>query len=73
MIDAARLSGTWAAADSRSVGLITTTRNAHIIVIFIKHPARTRLVSGCLGEENVTSRHPISDETLVIVNNRNRD
>lgn len=39
MIDAARLSGTWTAADSRSMGLITTTRNAHIIAIFIKHRA----------------------------------
>jgi len=39
MIDVARLSGTWTAADSRSVGLITTTRNAHIIAIFIKHRA----------------------------------
>jgi len=37
MIDAARLSGTRTAADSRSVSLITTTRNAHIIAIFIKH------------------------------------
>lgn len=42
MIDAARLSGTWTAADSRSMGLITTTRNAHIIVIFIKHRAYIR-------------------------------
>lgn len=42
MIDAARLSGTWTAADSRSMGLITTTRNAHIIVIFIKHRERVR-------------------------------
>lgn len=39
MIDAARLSGTWTAVDSRSMGLITTTRNAHIIAIFIKHRA----------------------------------
>lgn len=37
MIDAARLSGTRTREDSRSTGLITATRDAHIIVIFIKH------------------------------------
>lgn len=37
MIDAAWLSGTRAKEDSRSTGLITATRDAHIIVIFIKH------------------------------------
>ena len=37
MIDAAWLSGTRTKEDSRSMGLITATRDAHIIVIFIKH------------------------------------
>lgn len=37
MIDAAWLSGTRTKEDSRSTGLITATRDAHIIVIFIKH------------------------------------
>lgn len=39
VIDARRLSSTWTAEDSRSVPLITATRNAHIIIIFIKHLA----------------------------------
>lgn len=37
MIDAGWLSGTRTEEDSRSTGLITATRDAHIIVIFIKH------------------------------------
>lgn len=64
---------------ARSMSLITATRNAHIIVIFIKHRARARTGSSGASttstkrEYNPRGRCSISDETLVIVNNRNRD
>jgi hypothetical protein len=54
-------------------GLITATRNAHIIVIFIKHRAYAPRFALARGSGRSNAITAISDETLVIANDRNRD